>query len=244
MKRAINFAESIEEGFVTKKRNTSEPCSLINSSGKLAVFALLEMAKEIIDECFPKHFKAEKLVNTINCQGTLSEGIDLNVYSMERGLCENFETRSDWPPTSDMGVGETKSPDVLTYVREKKDTEMSKQFVIIGEVKSSVELVGSANQEIVLFQQAWRQALLGLVNSNHTYGILLHPLKCELFELKIETRTRDGSSQLYATTLKETFEFLDTFPKIPIFNTVSIISLLKKIIAIILELPLYSFPDH
>ncbi len=190
------------------------------------------MATEIIFEYFGAKFQFDKLYHSSNC---FDKGIDLNVYSMERKCCETFKTQSDWPPVSNMGVAETTKPDVLTSIRETINGRLRKRIVIIGDVKSSVE-IGSGAKQADMFQEAWRQALLGLVDSDHAYGILFQPQQCELFELKTERlERRKGGSKLLATTVLESFEFVNKL-EYPNFISDSIILLLKKIIAIILEL--------
>ena len=228
----IQYASRIRRGFAAVKRTTSEACSLISAD---ALLAFIEIARWIIYVNINKKFNQMALFNTFISRGLLSEGVDLNVYKMKMSLCEKFKQKSDWPPPSDMGVGETRIPDVLTELcSEDIHGQERTKIVIIGEVKSSAE-VRSSTTEADMFHQAWRQALLGLVHSDITYGILFQPQKCELFELKVTKTSKGGSQLLRATTLKETFSFEDNDG--PTFNTDSVLSVLKKIIAIFLELP-------
>ncbi len=232
----LDNGELVREGFASVKRTTSEACSLTNAVGKRALFAFVEIAKWIVNISTKRNSESFKILNTSNGEGIEAIGVDLNVYKMGIGLCKTFTKKSDWPPPFDMGVGETRIPDVLSELCSKDiHGQVRKKYVIIGEVKSSAEV--RSTTEVDRFHKAWRQALIGLIDSRYTYGILFQPQKCVLFELKVTKTSKGGSRSLHLNTLKETFSFYegpvvdDSF-----FVVDSALSLLKKIIAIFVQL--------
>ncbi len=239
-KEAVCYANRLYKGIVsTKKKNISsfvspDLCSLHNSVGKDALQALLNLAKFIIslhDETWPSH---ETLFNQVNGQAYLAPSVDLNVYVLPSDLCTKYfnqDAEHPWPPSKSFGVGETRIPDVISTCTSQNG--IIDKNVIVGEVKSSVDLGVTTKNQVKLFRQAWKQTLLGLVNSDATYGLLFHPREAQLFYLKIEDQKEGTTQKLYTYT--EVFSFRNDKPAK--FDVDQLILLLKRIIAIFLRLP-------
>ena len=225
--QSFRWVTAIYKGFAGKKKNL-EPCSLHNSVGKAAVVGLLELARLVAEN----RRRLADLQILANDHTSHTHRVDLNTFTFNLTISNQyFQGYWSWPPQSG-GAGETRIPDVLcTY----KHLDVVK-YVITGDVKSSEDMKYSHES---LFQQAWKQALIGIINSDETYGLLLHPEKATLFHMEVERE--EGVAMPFLTTHSESFEFIIENPVHDLtdvrFDTVQFLQLLNRIIGVILKLP-------
>ncbi len=200
-----------------------EFCSLDSSSGKAAIVGLLNLAKIIAE----LNGEFDLTLLDIDSVGQGS-GINLNCYTF--GADESYPYKGyekPWPPPPECGRGETKVPDVICKLITTSSDDVN---VLIGEVKSSLDMKSSRKR---LFHQAWTQTLRGLINSDETWGLLFHPEGAELFQVKFQ---KDESQTRKLLTYSEEFKFPEiTWGVNRAFHLDSLLQLLKRIVAIFLE---------
>ena len=232
-----NYVNSIYYGFLGHQYGDEpgvEPISLPSAAGNGALGALLLLAKFIVkDEC-------KRKLGDLFIENN-GERVHLNMYEFTKNSCSKYMSGEvSWPPSKHKGKGVPYIGDVIAKYCISPDTAayLKFKFTLIGVVKSSANVDNDA-----LFRQAWKQALVGLTNSNETHGLLLHPRGAKLFQLKthvLQEQQPDMVAQKLSTRTK-VFPFRtdvnDDSPHEPVrFQVDQLLYLLKSIIAIFKEL--------
>ncbi len=226
--RMVSLAEGVMRGFI------QPACSLDNSKGKYSFMCLVNMCVEILDNVgydFPNNIDVEPTGT-----GYYVPSVKMNVYTIiDKQMYEDYKSgKIQWPPKEDVNdvhvVGETKSPDVQCLTHRFGHTH--ERCLMVAEVKSGAELKkGDLRQ---LFQQTWKEALLGLEDTNVSHAILYQPEGVDIIRLEIqEFETEDKGKVQRLVTYNKSLNLLHLDGTAFLnFNVDSIIELLKKVVAI------------
>ena len=228
----LRKARNVHKGLAYK------PMSLENTAGKQALESLLTLCKFVVeDELLKKGIGDDKLnICALGTGKNWQGNVNLKVYSMNKCTDANalsyLSEEKVLPAHYDVPKQpKPETPDVQCSV----EFGCIERFVIHGGVKSSSDMVrlgkkGSEQQN--LFDQVWRQSLVGLRNSDTSYGVLLHSRGASLLKLEV----KDSGEREELWTYVHKYEFIPgAVDRAPI-NCSQFQELMKGIISIFLEL--------
>ncbi len=158
----------------------------------------------------------------------------------EEAAAKREESRQ-WLPPSSKASRRKQFPDVICCIKKDGSPHAVRQ-VLTCQVKSSSHMtcITQYHKHNKLFRQSWKQSLLGLIGSDSTYGLSLHPNGADLFRMEIGAETNKYSpATKVLNTFKENFSFLEDrcFQKGFLFDVDQLIMLQKRLITIFIQIP-------
>ena len=172
-------SRKIYHGLATKS------LSLENSAGKMALNALLDLCYYVVwEELMEKGLSLDIcIVGTgKNYEGNCKLRMFQPRDATDDEAMSYLSREQPWPDNTKVYKQcSTNIPDVQVVLINARE---EKSYPITGEVKSANEIAGQKHNKAL--EQTYKQALVGLRDSDTSYGILLNPFKCTILRLQVK----------------------------------------------------------